>query len=315
MPIARDLSDLPAPAKTREDGCPPDAEPRFVHLLAEHWAAENAERDANYKRRTRFHLSDAGKCARAIAYAALEVPSSNPMDLTGIHNTRIGTEIHNAWQAVVRAKYPEAQVEPRHVILDGDGSGYSDLVLTLDKVIAFELKSIGGFGYKLAVGERGAAQGPKFEHLVQGALNAQAADADELVIGYLSKEAISVNVAQRKGFTELQRFCAEWTFTREQYEPIAEAELNRVARILAMLDEGTLPARKIPGGELPPGAVITDPSTGQWRVHDGAGGIVDAGTFWMCSYCRWQDSCAQTSTGRQAVSEVAVVLGIGERAA
>lgn len=308
MALAKDLSDLPTPAATREDGRPPDSEPRFVHLLAEQWAADNAERDATYKRRTRFHMSDAGKCARAVAFAALDVPSSNPMDLTGIHNTRIGSVLHEAWQAVVKALYPDAQIEPRFTILDGDGSGYSDVVLDADgKRTTIEFKSVGGFAYKMAVGDRGAAQGPKHDHIVQGALNALAAGADELVIAYLSKEAISVNIASRKGFSELTRFCAEWTFTRDEYMPVALAEIARVQGILNLLDEGQLPARKIP--DLPTGAVITDPRSGQWRVVDADDRILDTGSFWMCGYCRFQDTCAKTPAGRTPIAEVAVVLG------
>jgi hypothetical protein len=52
MPLARDLSHLPSPAKTRDDGCPPDSTPRFAHLLAEHWATEDRMHD------TTFHLHE-----------------------------------------------------------------------------------------------------------------------------------------------------------------------------------------------------------------------------------------------------------------
>lgn len=325
MPIVRSIADLPDP--DRPQGRKPDAEPRFVHLLAEKWAADNAERDAGYKRRNRFHLSDAGKCARAVAYGALEVPASDPMDLTGIHNTRLGTIIHEAWQAVLASAYPDAQIEPHHLIMGGEGSGYSDAALTASGSkgdgtrIVIEFKTIGGFGYKLAVGERGTAQGPSFAHVAQGALNAVAADADELVIAYLSKEAISVMAASRKKISEIGRFASEWTYQRDEFEPIAAAEEARVLGILALLDEGDLPARKIPGGELPPGAKITDPATGAWTVHalteddtDPHGTsslqIVDVGSYALCNYCKWQTVCGLTEAGRQPIADVAVALGI-----
>lgn len=311
MALAKDLSELPTPAATRGDGFPPDAEPRFVHLLAEQWNADNAARDADYKRRNRFHLSDAGKCARAIAYAALEVPATNPIDLTGIHNTRIGSILHEAWQDVIRQRMPDAEIEPRFEILDGEGSGYSDLVTTHeDRKVSVELKTLGGFAYKMAIGERGPAQGPKHEHLAQGALNAKAADADELVIAYLAKEVISVNIAKRKKLSELQRFCAEWTLTRDEYMPIAEAEEARVAGILSLLDEGLLPKRAFPVGELPAGHRIVNPGTGGWEVKDDEGQILDAGTFWACAYCKFQDACTATSGERQPIAEVAVALGL-----
>lgn len=313
MAIKNDLSDLPTAARTGEDGRAPDAEPRFVHLLAEQWAADSAERDRDYQRRTRFHLSDAGGCARRIAYAALDLPASDPMDLTGIHNTRLGTLLHVAWQAVLigRSDLGAVEIEPRHVILDGEGSGYSDAVIRGDRTVAVEFKTIGGFGFKMAIGERGNPEGPKFEHIIQGALNAKAADADELVIAYLSKEAISVNIAARKRISELGRFCAEWTYSRDEFLPLAEAEETRVAGILRLLDEGTLPARKVPTPEVPPGALIVDAKSGRWEVATYDDGdrlaerqVIDTGTWWGCGYCRYQTLCVPTPAERTPVDVV-----------
>lgn len=310
MALKNDLSDLPKAGRD-SGGVAPDPEPRFVHLLAERWAADNAERDATYKRRTRFHLSEAGNCARRLAYSALDLPASDPMDLTGVHNTRLGTLLHEAWQAVLPDVFPGVEIEPRHVILDGEGSGYSDAVIRGDRTVALEFKSLGGFAFKMAVGERGNPDGPKFEHIVQGALNAKAADADELVIAYLSKEAISVNAAARKRISELGRFCAEWTFTRDEYMPVAEAEEARVRGILDLLDEGTLPARKIPSPEVPPGAVIVDAKQGRWEVATYDDGdrlaerrVLDTGTWWGCGYCKYQTLCIGTPAERAPVDVV-----------
>lgn len=309
MTIKRDLSDLPTPATLQDHGRKPDPEPRFVHLLVQSWVDADPGPKPRAHKAARFRHSDAGKCARAVAYAALDVPPSNPMDLSGYWNTGLGTRIHEMWQDVIAARFPEAELEPK--VLLGSGAGHIDAVVPLaDRKVVIELKSTGGFAYKLAIGERGTAQGPKFEHIVQGALNAKAQDADELVICYLSKEAISVAAADRKGFSEVVRFAAEWTFTRDEYQPYADAEVARIDGILALLDEGTLPARKIPDPELPPGHVITDPTSGQWQVHNAEGGIIDAGSWWSCLYCGWQDKCAATSAGRQPTAEVAVTLGI-----
>lgn len=332
MGLAKDLSDLPRPAATKADGWAPDPEPRFVHLLAEKWQADNeaAGPKARAHKDARFRHSDAGACARSVALSALDTPPSDPMDLTGVHNTSLGTIIHEAWQEVLAERYPDALIEPKVQTCDGAGAGHIDAVVTipeggewievpdtdadpggrgdfLDKVIEVELKTVGGFAYKMAVGERGAPQGPKHEHRVQSALNAKAVDADEAVIAYLSKEAISVNAAKRKNLSELARFCAEWTMTRDEYLPLAEAEEARVLGILRLLDEGTLPARKIPSPELPTGAVIVDPSTGRWEVK-GDAGIEDTGTFWACGYCRFQTLCTDMPSGRCSVDEIPVEL-------
>lgn len=334
MALARNLADLPTPAKTSDGGRAPDSEPRFVQALVEGWREMDGGPKPRAVEGSRFRHSDAGKCARAIAYAALEVPDSNPMDLSGWWNTGLGTVIHEAWQHQLRRRYPDAEIEPKVKL--GQGSGHIDAVVTLpeggpwvsmpetdagehsgflDKKVCIELKSIGGFAYKLAIGERGAPQGPKHEHIVQAALNALAVDADEAVIAYLSKEAVSVAIAQRKNLSELTRFCAEWTFPREEYLPIAEAELRRVDGILALLDQGELPARKFPGDELPAGHVITDPKSGQWQVLGDDGMILNAGSWWACGYCRWQDRCIGTAAGRQPIAEVEVTLGLRTEAA
>lgn len=325
MALARDLSSLPRPAQTNADGWAPDPEPRFVQLLAEQWRAEDeaAGPKARAFPEARFRHSDAGGCARAIALSALDVPESDPMDLTGVWNTRLGTLIHEAWQEALAERYPGAGIETKLRSCDGEGAGHIDATITIpgenghsgfdgpgdaldrpDRIIAFELKTIGGFGFKMAVGERGAPQGPKHEHQVQAALNGKAVDADEVVVGYLSKEAISVNAAAKKKISELGRFCAEWTMTREQFLPLAEAEEARVLRILELVDLGQLPARVFPSPELPHGHRIVDPSTGRWEVRNEDDQVADTGTWWACGYCRFQTLCASMPSGRCSVYEV-----------
>lgn len=307
MPLARNLSDLPTPAVTREDGFPPDAEPRFVQALVECWAElDDGEKPRAFED-TRFRHSDAGKCARYIAYAALDLPASDPMDLAGRWNVGLGTVIHEAWQQQLLRRYPDADIEPK--VRTDAGSGHIDAVIDTDsKRIAVELKTIGGFAYRVAVGERGAPQGPKHEHIVQAALNALAVDADEAVVAYLSKEAISVNAAQRKGIGELARFCAEWTFPRDAYMPVALAEIARVTGILELLDEGTLPARRMADPALPKGHLIVDPSSGLWTVTDEQGRITDTDVWWACGYCKYQTLCTETPAGRAPIADVEVVV-------
>lgn len=304
-PLAADLSDLPRPARTTDDGWAPDPAPRFVHLLADQWQRDNTERGPKQRAHSdaRFRHSDAGKCARAVALAALNVPPSDPMDLTGVWNTSLGTLVHDAWQAVIADRYPDAQIEPKVQTINGEGAGHIDAVFPDGTTIAFELKTCGGFAYKMAVGERGTPQGPKLEHQIQAALNGKAVDADEVVIGYLSKEAVSVNAAKRNNLSELGRFCAEWTMTRDEYMPVADAEEARVSGILALLDEGTLPARKIPAADVPSGATIVDPRTGRWELRNQTGQVEDTGSYWGCGYCNFCTLCAGHESGRCDIPE------------
>lgn len=316
MAIKKDLTTLPAPASTRADAVTPDPHPRFAHLLAEHWRQEEQRRGELARAHTdsRFRHSDAGNCARAIAYAALDTPASDPMDLSGFWNTGLGSRVHDLWQGVLETLYgTQATIEQKVRTVGADGSGHIDAVVTVPagdtpdagvKVVAVELKTVGGFAYKMAIGERSAAQGPKEDHILQAALNARAVDADEAVVVYLAKEALSVNVAKRKGFDEITRFAAEWTFTRDEYLPLAEAEAKRVSGILDLVDAGELPLRRFPTAELPKGHEIVDPDAGRWEVQSKDGQIIDTGTWWACGYCRWQSLCTKVGAGRQPVETV-----------
>ncbi|MGH2685310.1 MAG: hypothetical protein ACRDJP_07585, partial [Actinomycetota bacterium] len=113
MGLAKDLSHLPSPARTRDDGHPPDTAPRFAHLLATKWAQRDiSEGDRPLaKAGARFRHSNAGGCSRALAYAALSVPESNPMDLAGTFTVNLGRMVHDAWQEALQEIYPGAEVE------------------------------------------------------------------------------------------------------------------------------------------------------------------------------------------------------------
>lgn len=321
MPLARDLSHLPVAQASANLNWAPDKTVRFMHVLAEKWMAE--DRRVAKAADTRFRHSDGGGCSRAIAYAALELPWSNPVDISGIHVMERGRILHELLQEALRERYGmAAEID---CLIDGfDGSGHADGLIISHlgprpdaqawpgkdrRVIVAEYKTVGGYTYKLAVGERSEPRGPRWMYVVQGALNAKALNADELVIGLLSVEAISKQVADRKHYSDVQRFCAEWTLTREEYEPIARAEIERVSTILAGLDEGELPPRTIPDPEMPANHVITDPRKGIWVEYDNQGHPLDSKTTWHCAYCRWQNVCATTDPGRVTLSGLKQTLG------
>ena len=321
MAIKRDLSDLP-PA-----GLAPDEQPRFISVLVDEWA-DARDDDKPTANGTPFRHSDAGKCARAISYTAAGIPRSDPMDITGVWNTSLGSLIHEQWQEALQELWCYAEVEVTCSMVGADGSGHIDAVIrewadgerygtrsigTPERTIAYELKTVGGFGFKAAVGaaRKGTpAEGPKSAHLLQAAINGRAVDADEVIVGYLAKECISANVARRFGITDdVGRFAAEWTLTREQYEPLADLEAERVAGILALVGEGRLAARKSP--EMPVGAEVTDPETGAYevrlRTEDGEVTVADTGSTWECDYCAFQTLCATTEAGRIPIESVVAI--------
>lgn len=312
MTIKRDLSDLPAAGP---DGLTPDPDPRFIGVLVEAWAEANDDAKPT-AHGTPFRHSDAGKCARALSYAALGIAKSDPMDLTGVFNVTLGTKLHDEWQAALLARYPDAEIEVKVRTVGADGSGHIDAVIRQSqgvepagdtaKVIAYELKTVGGFAFKAAVGaaRKGTpAEGPKAAHLYQAALNGKAVDADEVVVGYLAKEAISVSAGARFGIVDpIQRISAEWTLTRDQYEPIAEMETTRVAAVLELVERGEVAPRR--GVEMPPRAEVTEPTSGAWLAKDADGTLVETGSTWECGYCSWRTLCAGTLPGRRPVSEI-----------
>jgi len=101
-------------------------------------------------------------------------------------------------------------------------------------------------------------------------------------------------VAERFGASELERFCCEWTFTREQYEPLAAMEAERVATVLGMVADGNLAPRHLP--EMPKGAQVVDVAKGAW-VLERDGVTVDTGSTWQCGYCSRRTLCATTEPG------------------
>jgi hypothetical protein len=311
-----DLGHLPK-AKHATEGEPPDEHPRWGAILID-WchaqaAKRNEEWEATHPEPDRFFHSNAGKCAREIAYSALRIPKSNPTDPPGSYIMWLGSMIHEAWQSALQEQFPDATVEVS--VKADDMGGRIDAVVKLETgqtrpyVVAIEAKSQGGFGYKLSSAKfQGPPEGPKLGHKLQAFLNAKRIDADEAVIVYFAKDP---NNWVADGLDPYLRVTATWTYTREQYMPLADKEDRRIQGILALLDEGQmLPARRAP--ELGDQAhLILDPLKGDWaNVVDGQMVYPEKyKPFWGCGYCDYRDVCAQTGAGREPVS-VLVDLGV-----
>lgn len=322
--LARDLSDMPT-AKP-DAGWPPLDAPLYSDVLGRFLEAERLRDGARPTADgTRLRHSDAGKCARALSLG-LAGAKAEPMDLVGLTVMDMGTMIHerygHALEWALRDHDCTVELETKCRVQGVDASGHADAVVrwrsecdcpmtgedpdmhhdncaahgTTDVV---ELKTVGGYAYKLAIGvvrANDAAQGPRDSYLLQTAVNALALDADRIAVVMLAREAVSKSYAARHGITEQLRVAAEWHVERDEWEPLARREVARWRRVLELADERTLAPRAIVEPGVPPEARVADPTTGRWEVTDGAGRVTATGETWQCGYCPFQAACNATGT-------------------
>jgi|TARA_B110000014_G_scaffold54522_1_gene36727 hypothetical protein len=245
--------------------------------------------------------SMAASCSRQIAYRITDTEVSNPLTGADYWRFGLGTLVHNQLKPAIDRWLAKEDgvtaIEEAEVELGEHGYGHVDLTLVAgDKKIVVELKTINGTGFKKAIG----SEGPRHSALVQGAMYAHASDADLLIICYLTMELCSPSYAEAKGFDDTGRFGAEWHFTKEEFTPIAKAEINRLDWIAENLTEDrgsdTPKATDIPkmfseyDPAIPWGAEIVDPSNGSWVLEED-GSLLGKGRTWMCNYCNYQDRC------------------------
>lgn len=240
--------------------------------------------------------SMAASCSRQIAYRLCDTEPSNPLTGADYWRFGLGTMVHNQLKPAIDRWLDKEEgvtaIEEAEVELGEHGYGHVDLTLKAgDKTIVVELKTINGTGFKKAIG----GEGPRHSALVQGAMYAHASNADLLIICYLTMELLSPSWAEARGFDNTGRFGAEWHFTKEEFTPIAEAEIARLDYIADNLVQG-LP-HEVPrmfseyDPEIPWGAEIIDPSTGAWVLEED-NQLLAKGKTWMCNYCNYQDRCA-----------------------
>ena len=259
--------------------------------------------------RSRIRHSWAGACARRLGYHLQDIEESDPPDPESIWSFQMGHRAHQLVQNALAWKYAgRAQIE---VEVDlGERSCHIDAVLRFDrpepfqvdgvthlcKTVACEFKSTGGYGWSMQV----KSEGPKLAAYLQGCLNAQAVDADLLIVGYatLDRQAKTANTVYGKGRLPLDAVWAEWCFPKDAYLPDAEAEIARMSRAMEWVDAGRMPPRQIP--DLPHAAVIVDPSSGRWEQKSPDGrSLIGSGSFWGCNYCPFQGKCVEDAEAGQ----------------
>lgn len=282
----------------------PDPDPWFVKEVVQEWYEEYSSHEGEGRE---FALPDskwrgswAGSCARQIAYKVAGVEETNPTTVADAWRFWVGKWMHDLVQQVVLKKYPGSEVEVK-LRIGEDGSGHADvrLVTPDGRVIAVELKSINGTGFKIAVVGKTARerqpQGARVSAIMQGALYAYAMDPqpDELMVVYFSLELISGS-QQAHLMDEYSRFAAQWTFSKEEYTTIALDEMRRMERIVKITERSGPQAvpRVIPDPFLAPHRVV-NPRSGELHLIDDEGNKIGRDRTWMCGFCGFQEQCAR----------------------
>jgi hypothetical protein len=307
MPIAKNLSHVPADKVAYLDQ-PPVRDPLFAQILADKWAEDYIDDEVRPTAvPCRVRHSDAGKCSRALSYKLLGLTVSEPLTEADHYRFNMGTLVHDLFQSVATTLWPGATVETVGSFGEPNeygmvlSAGHGDLNVQLpakdDEPLGHprhhvELKTINGYGFQRAIGLKGNAQGPRHSAVLQASLNALADDADWMTIVYLSLDVIGAKPAEQAGLAPWQRFCAEWRYPREEFEPLARAELARFNEVVMLADEGICAERWIPDPEIPEDALITNPAKGFWTVQR-EGRIFNSGDTWHCGYCAYRTKCVE----------------------
>lgn len=319
MTISKDLSHLPpAAAVPASEGFQPLVIPAVGNVLADAWY-EQYGRDDNKPMSVEgaiFRHSWAAMCSRRIAYEMLGYTKSDPPSKADIWRMGLGTMVHEALQRVTPWGQSEAAVSIQRegyftagtvdIILDFEPQEEDEFIIPGHRV-AVEVKTIGGYAFKLAASEfRGPAEGPRRSAVVQASLNAVGAEADEARVVYFSMENLSPSLTFLTT-GEYAQFLAEWVI--HDFREVAEEELSRIDRIVELVKNRILPDRSIPDGEIPPGARIVDVGGNgkkpRWQLTR-HGAVASTGTTWHCDYCSFRSQCRTDGPGRVAIPEASV---------
>lgn len=241
---------------------------------------------------TMWRASDAGKCARVLGLRESGYAPTEPVDLAGQWVMWLGVMIHEKMGHALIERFGFDAVTEHPWRLEDLVSGHLDAKVTMPngEIVCYELKTRNAFGFDKAIGlnrmkySEKPPEGPRSSDLIQGALNAHAIGADRLVIGIIGLEAVSKGLAEKLGYDDLRRIMAEWHYTREDFEPIALAELDRMREMKAWMDDNLLPPR--------------------WAI-DEVNGALQSVTLnpdqrdvpWQCQYCDYRSLCTFAGVG------------------
>lgn len=219
-------------------------------------------------------------CVRTMSFRALgHKPAA--LDLSSMVNFFVGHKVHEAVQEAI-VEYDSEWVaeqdvdfpEPWHGMI----SGHADLWHPGIRACV-EIKTVGAAAFDIACGiardfrhKPKPPEGPKDNHLLQGAMNGLGLGAEWVVILYVSKEPVSVGKAARLDLSESDRVMAEWWIPMADVHEMAVRELDRLHDALPYITGS--PFRVVPE--------VVD----KGRVME-----IKPGTSWHCDYCDYKGEC------------------------
>lgn len=290
----------------------PDSTPWFAAATVNGWWEDHLATGGDHKPHaiegTRFRSSDSGKCSRYLAYKFAGLEPSDPPSVADTWRMATGTLTHSLVQPAIERAFPGSQSEVKVHHNGVNGSGSMDMLVTRPHergtpwVSSVEIKSTGRTAFEaMTLGVyRKPAEGPRWGYVVQAAINAASMDPlpDDMVIVVFSLELVGADRVERLGMDEFGRFCAQWTFTQEEFVDIAERELKRVDQIMQRVDSDGPQAveRRLPDPRYGRNRVA-DPSSGTLTLLDGAGEPSGKDKAWECMYCNFQTLCVADMRG------------------
>ena len=273
--------------------------PILTGLLAEEWANKPPKPTALG---TPLRYSSAHGCARQMAYHATGTPPSDPMDEGDAWAPGIGTLLHEAAQEAIRRVYKASIFEDTSHLGDYISGSCDALILSQDilsntgedlggEYVLWEFKTMGEFafdkqvGYNRRAAKVGNGEGPKRGAIAQAGMNALGlerkynTDIQTILMGSVSLSPLSVKKAAEMGLFGFARFGAEFRIPRDEWEPLAMAEFERLDGIGEMLAMGILPDR----------TAVDD----QGRTLY----LNPRGKDWQCDYCPFRTTCIYQGEG------------------
>jgi hypothetical protein len=267
-------------------------EPRIGQAFAEWMVAQDHHKD--HAADTPFRFSGVMDCSRKLGYKAAKLPETDAMDGASLAIAKMGSLLHDDVQAAIQWRWPTATIEAKGQVGDLISGHYDGLVIddAEDQEI-IEIKTVGAYKFDLSNGyfrspgkgqparvRPEGGQGPSASHICQGGMNAVAHGRSKVRIVYLSREAVSVNKAQEMGLGPIDRFWSEWVFTKAQWLPLVEAEVERLSKIRAIVEAGEVPGRS-----------MYDDKTAKYSEPDPE-------THPLCGYCNQAHRCKMDGPGR-----------------